>query len=67
MSDVQRYLLRVDEDKDSAQRIAEETAQSKVLHRPANVWMYGLIACRSGVEDKILDRCCSVSWGIHQR
>lgn len=43
MSDVQRYLLRVDEDKDSAQRIAEETAQSKVLHRPANVWMYGLI------------------------
>ncbi|KAI4099933.1 MAG: hypothetical protein LQ339_005722 [Xanthoria mediterranea] len=30
MSDVQRYLLRVDEDKDSAQRIAEETAQSLI-------------------------------------
>lgn len=34
MSDVQRYLLKVDEDKDGAQRIAEETAQSKMLRRP---------------------------------
>ncbi|KAL8759828.1 MAG: hypothetical protein Q9199_000475 [Rusavskia elegans] len=30
MSDVQRYLFKVDKDKDGAQRIAEETAQSLV-------------------------------------
>ncbi|KAL8993799.1 MAG: hypothetical protein Q9169_006070 [Polycauliona sp. 2 TL-2023] len=30
MSDVQRYLLKIDEDKDGAQKVAEETAQSLV-------------------------------------
>lgn len=35
MSDVQRYLLKVDEDKNGAQRIAEETAESRMLLLPS--------------------------------
>ena len=43
MSDVQRYLLKADQDKNGAQQIAEETALGKMLHRLPGVWVYVLI------------------------
>lgn len=51
MSDVQSYLLKVDEDKEGAQQIVDQTAHGKMPYRLSTAWTYGLI-CRQVLPRK---------------